>query len=237
MDISSLTHSKQNLSISQPAPFQQMAKLFFSCLGQKALQSLWTPLSDTHISNPLANPLAMSLKTPLSILSFFCLHYYHPGLSRHDLLLDYCNGLLTGLSASLLLLWSTSHSAKSSKLAKGPSKLSAQRQLILIGIKSKVFSMAYKIYNIGAPTYCLISFPTSQPLLYFWLTSSLTVLQSFQAHSYLRALGFAISSAWNIENYIVNALISLRSLFKCHFINESFPVNIASAVITLCTLK
>lgn len=178
----------------------------------------------------------MSFKTHLSILSFFCLHCYHPGLSRHDLLLDYFSDLLTGLSASLLLLWSTSHSVKWSKLAKVRSKLSAQRQLISTGIKSKVFSMTYKGYIIWAPT-CLISFPTSQPLLYFWLSSSLTVLQPFQAHSYLRALGFAISSAWNIQNYIVNALISLRSLFKCHFINESFPVNIASAIITLGTLK
>lgn len=151
--------------------------------------------------------------------------------------LDYCNGLLTGLSASLLLLCGTSHSTKSSKLAKVQPKLSAQRWLILIGIKSNVFSMVYKVNVIWAPTYCLISFPTSQPLLYFWLPSSLIVLQPFQAHSYLRALGFAISSARNIENYLVDALISFRSLFKCHFIKESFPVNIASAVITLCTLK
>lgn len=52
MDISSLTHSQWNLSLSQPTSFQQRTKLSFSCLGQKALESLWTPLPDTHISKP-----------------------------------------------------------------------------------------------------------------------------------------------------------------------------------------
>lgn len=96
--------------------------------------------------------------------------------------------------------------------------------------------MAFRVYMIWAPTFSLISSLTSSPLLYFGLTSSL-IFQPSQAHSYLRALEVSISSAWNTENYIVHALISVKLLFRCHFIEEFFPIIGAFAFITFCTFK
>lgn len=75
---------------------------------------------------------------------------------------------------------------------------------------------------IQASSFFLISSPTSQPL--HTLNLQVPLLFFSIPGTFLRALGFAISSAWNTENYVVHALNSLRSLFKCHLIKESFLI-------------
>lgn len=71
--ISNLTHTKQSVFILQSIPSQEIAIPFFSFLGQKALESLWTALSHIHTLLPILQQmlLAVSLKTHLSTLPFF----------------------------------------------------------------------------------------------------------------------------------------------------------------------
>lgn len=80
----------------------------------------------------------------------------------------------------------------------------------MIRIKFKVFTMAYNIYIIWAPASSLISSPIS---------SSLFIL--FLGHRKLHG---------PYSNFI-------QVSTQMSFIRESFPLNIASAFVTLCTLN
>ena len=144
-------------------PISVNGQTFFSCLGEKALESLRTPLSHTHIPFPILQQilLAVSLKTHLLItLSLFL----------RTLLPPWSEPVWFGLPQ-----WSTKWSPYFSlaflkyfpfrKVTKVSwSKLSAQRWLTSFGIKLNVFIMSYIIYMIRTSTFSLISSPTSQPL-------------------------------------------------------------------------